>query len=360
MQGLNRTHLTELLGLLKQSFHRHAFILAVIALYAVASVMIAHHFGVSDKTSITLYSHNLGLMGACFLLSFIIGHALYVMVWIRPDQLFLYYLADLRHTYLTSKRLLTALPLLLFIPIHFSAFTSFKTILPDLNPYSWDPLFAQWDAMIHGGPPPWQWLQPLLGHPRITNIINSFYHLWLFVMYAILFWQVFSLSKPVLRSRFFLTFITVWIVLGTVTAIGLSSAGPCYYGRVTGLNDPFAPLMSYLYEANDVVPVRALKVQEMLWETYENQGIGFGSGITAMPSMHVSTALLFALLGWHYGRLLRWSLAAFAVLILIGSVHLGWHYAIDGYIAIIGTWLVWGGFGWLLQRYPHLFGFRLT
>lgn len=28
-------------------------------------------------------------------------------------------------------------------------------------------------------------------------------------------------------------------------------------------------------------------------------------------------------------------------MILFGSVYLGWHYAVDGYVAIIGVLLIW-------------------
>ena len=31
----------------------------------------------------------------------------------------------------------------------------------------------------------------------------------------------------------------------------------------------------------------------------------------------------------------------YAVAILVGSVHLGWHYAIDGYVAAIMVWVIW-------------------
>jgi hypothetical protein len=41
-------------------------------------------------------------------------------------------------------------------------------------------------------------------------------------------------------------------------------------------------------------------------------------------------------------------LTAYAVIIFIGSVHLGWHYAIDGYLGIAGTWLIWKFAGFVL------------
>jgi hypothetical protein len=154
--------------------------------------------------------------------------------------------------------------------------------------------------------------------------------------------------------QFFLTFVASWALLGNVAATLFSSVGPCYYGRVTGLVDPFQPLMDYLWAVNESLPVWSLGVQEMLWETNEKGGIGFGSGISAMPSMHVSVVFLLALVGWRTSRPHGIGFTLFALLIVIGSVHLGWHYAIDDYAAIIGTWLIWWAVGWLLNRHPAL------
>jgi hypothetical protein len=40
----------------------------------------------------------------------------------------------------------------------------------------------------------------------------------------------------------------------------------------------------------------------------------------------------------------------FAVLILLGSVHLGWHYAVDGYAGALGAALLWHLVGRLQGR----------
>ena len=66
-----------------------------------------------------------------------------------------------------------------------------------------------------------------------------------------------------------------------------------------------------------------------------------GSGISAMPSLHVAMAFLFALLTWRVNRLLGVCFYAFTGLILLGSVHLAWHYAVDGYLALAITWCIW-------------------
>ena len=47
-------------------------------------------------------------------------------------------------------------------------------------------------------------------------------------------------------------------------------------------------------------------------------------------------------------------LTAFAVIIQIGSVHLGWHYAVDGYIGASLTLAVWFGVGWVMKKTGYL------
>ena len=59
---------------------------------------------------------------------------------------------------------------------------------------------------------------------------------------------------------------------------------------------------------------------------------------------------VFALLGWRTSRWLGWVLTGFAGVVLVGSVHLGWHYAVDGYVSIAGTLAIWVGVGALLGR----------
>jgi membrane-associated phospholipid phosphatase len=141
-----------------------------------------------------------------------------------------------------------------------------------------------------------------------------------------------------------------WIVLGTVLATVFSSVGPCFYGLLIGGNDPYAPLMTSLHAADKVIPVWALDVQEMLWSGFKESGGAPVLGISAMPSMHVATAVLLALLGWRINRPAGIALTLFALIIMIGSVHLGWHYALDGYVGAAGAYIVWRVVGWQLSR----------
>src|SRR5215470_4267737 len=102
--------------------------------------------------------------------------------------------------------------------------------------------------------------------------------------------------------RYLITFVLLWVLLGNVAATLLSSAGPVYYGRVTGLPDPFAPLIAYLHQASTVVWLPALDVQDMLWQSYAHRSLGIGAGISAMPSLHVATSFCSVLLGFAINR----------------------------------------------------------
>ena len=328
----------------------HSLFIAMVFFYAGATLIIAIMYDAVDKLSLSLYSKTLCLMTTLFLIVYFIGNAFYVMLFVRPDRPIGYILNDLKTNRMTVERLLNALPIFLLMPVFISAFTSFKTMIPMINPFSWDATFAQWDTIVHGGAQPWQLLHPVFGYPLLTSTINFFYNLWFFVMFGFLFWQTFSLRNARLRMQFLLTYTLSWILLGTFAAIMFSSAGPCYYGRLVEGQDIYRPLMEYLSSAKESYPVWALGAQEMLWQAYKNGGVGQVTGISAMPSMHVSVVFLFALVGWRTHRIVGIGFSFFAVLIMIGCVHLGWHYAIDGYVAIVCTWLLWWFVGRLLGR----------
>ncbi|WP_191600827.1 phosphatase PAP2 family protein [Marinomonas algicola] len=43
---------------------------------------------------------------------------------------------------------------------------------------------------------------------------------------------------------------------------------------------------------------------------------------------------------------------AYALIIMVGSVHLAWHYALDGYFALILTTIIWFSVKTILKRFP--------
>jgi hypothetical protein len=60
----------------------------------------------------------------------------------------------------------------------FMAFTEMKSVIPLLNPYSWDLTFVELDRLLHFGQDPWVLLQPLFGSAAPTLVLNFVYNLW--------------------------------------------------------------------------------------------------------------------------------------------------------------------------------------
>lgn len=260
-------------------------------------------------------------------------------VAVKPASPLRWMADDIRRALVDPERLLAGLTVLTLLSLFISSFSFLKIAIPDLVPFGWDPAFTRLDGMLHFGVQPWRILQPVLGYPSLTTALNSGYNAWFFVMFFMVFLAAFAAGDRARRLTFLYAFVLSWALIGNLLALVFSSAGPVYFERL-GYGADFAPLMAYLRDAAAVSPVWALKLQDKLWQSYASRE-GLIAGISAMPSMHVATAVLLALQGFAHGRVWGWLLTAFALIILIGSVHLGWHYAIDGYAGGALALAVW-------------------
>ncbi|MCE3262180.1 MAG: hypothetical protein K0R43_1259 [Pseudoduganella sp.] len=332
---------------LRELLAEHGVLLAVVALHFCVALALCWAFPDKYRQNLQLPGYLASLaMGLVFALC---GYTIYVMLFKRPARL-VRYLRQHLAAYLSLERLLFAAPVLAMIPLFAASFTVVKAAVPMFQPFAWDARLAAADAWLHFGRQPWEWLQPLFGSPLMTAIVNYNYHLWFFIMLATVYWLAFNMERRVLRMQFMLSFVLSWVVLGNVLALFFSSVGPCYYGHVVAGADPFAAQMALLREADQRIPVLALQVQDMLWSDYSANAGTNALSIAAMPSMHVATAVLLALLGWRLNRAAGIALTVFAALVMVGSVHLAWHYALDGYVGGLGAWIIWRACGRIAQR----------
>ena len=231
------------------------------------------------------------------------------------------------------------LPSLVVLAILQTCYLAFKVSIPKIAPFSWDRLFAEADRFIFLGVDPWVLTHNLMPTVTATKILSTLYAVWFFVVvFFFAFASIMRLDSR-LRMTFILTFILSWSVGGSYLAIAFSSAGPVYMERLFG--DPtFAPLMQRLAEQNDIWVIEALVVQEKLWKGYADPAVP-AMGISAFPSMHLCLAMVVTQFGFGLNRKLGWCLAAFTGVVLIGSVHLGWHYAVDGIAGILLAVVFW-------------------
>lgn len=236
-------------------------------------------------------------------------------------------------------------PIILAAAIFLPTFSAMKSAIPLFQEYRWDQSFIDLDQLIHGTDA-WRLLQPLFGVPALTSIMSLFYQIWILLIYMGTIYVAFHVGDRSLRLRYFKAFFAIWTVNGILLAIAFASVGPCFLGAMLG-NDHFSDQMDYLQRANAQWPIMSLDVQQKLIAWHNSGSSELGRGISAMPSMHVSLAFLFYLAVRRTNRTLGVLFGLYAALILIGSVHLAYHYAVDGYLSIVTTWLIW----MLFKRY---------
>ncbi|MEO6153464.1 MAG: phosphatase PAP2 family protein, partial [Croceibacterium sp.] len=195
----------------------------------------------------------------------------------------------------------------------------------------------------------WRLLQPMLGYPLVTSLLSYAYHAWVGLIYAGAIYFSFGAQDREVRARYFITFFTIWTVVGLALATGMASVGPCFVGPLLGYHE-FDQLVAYLNAANEQHRVMVLPVQQELLAGYLTDARGLGQGIAAMPSMHVGLATLFALATWRINKLAGVLFTVFAAVIAVASVHLAYHYAVDGIVAAAVTIMTWAVAGPLAKR----------
>ena len=244
---------TYILGVgraLPASLRLHAVFLAVVLAYWASGLVVASMTGQSPVATITMYLPTYRALVPMMIIALLSVRGLIIMVSERPARPLSQLLQEIRTVFATPQRIAHALPVLASLLVFGGTFTLIKTALPMLIPFAWDLPFEQLDRWLHGGIAPWQLLQSVLGYPLVTHAINWAYNFWFYLFGFMMIWQAFSQRNDRLRLQFFFTLLLGWTLLGTIAAGFFSSAGPCYFGRVTGLPDPFAPLMAYLHEAD--------------------------------------------------------------------------------------------------------------
>jgi hypothetical protein len=237
------------------------------------------------------------------------------------------------------------------LALFMGAFLYNKTIIPQIEPFSWDPFLTQLDSTLFLGHHPWQVLDPYFGATAMIYVLDYLYLVWvplLFVTWAGL------LASPRVRRRvreqFWLATVLSWIVIGLLMATALSSAGPCFAPMLfPDLAPAYQPLNDRLADLNSHLELASSLSKAYLWEIYTG-GLDEPGGISAMPSMHNAQAVLLALTAFRIDRRLGLVMAAYAALIFIGSIMLAWHYAVDGIVGVAAAVLIWLAAGFVTSR----------
>ena len=240
------------------------------------------------------------------------------------------------------------------------SFNAFKQMILPLAGFGLDDLFMSWDQALFLGHHPWQAAHGLVSSADASWVISRLYHQWYFPMAIGVFLCAVLPVKPALRTQYLLSYALVWILVGSLFAFLLPSAGPAFWHQFHGGPDPFAGLIQALaahdriiIAAGDADGLSAIHFQAALASSFAEGRLLMGRGISAMPSVHIALAVHFACAAFAVRRWLGYILAAYALVIWFGSFYLGWHYALDGIVAaaiIIPVWALCGRWARFLHR----------
>ena len=227
----------------------------------------------------------------------------------------------------------SVIPATLMVGAGASLFLPLKYAIPQLIPFWLDAPLAHAEKHLFGIDP-WLILDRCLG--VLARPMDWLYGLWLPTQALVLFLVVLQRGSAA-KSRVLISYVLAWFLLGVVGATFFSSAGPIFYDRLLGGTD-FAELRETLQARGAWV---ALGESDRMWASLARGQPTIVAGISAVPSIHVAISFwMFLAAHLMAPRAARYALA-YAVLIWIGSVQLGWHYVSDGLAGLLGMLVVW-------------------
>lgn len=213
---------------------------------------------------------------------------------------------------------------LLACKICMTVYCHFKQEIPLLNSTTWDRQLEHIDRIVHFGCSPSELCLTVGSIDWLARTIDWLYAVWYLLTPVVL---VYFLIHPIRGTRwhFFTCFILLWIIGGSL-AICFPSLGPTYVNptQYTGLNAPTAHSLQHELW---------IHYQELLTNPAQYNVVNF-EGIAAFPSLHVGIVVLYTI-ALRHSKPVFWMLALYSVIVQVGSVFLGWHYAVDGYFAAI-------------------------
>lgn len=217
-------------------------------------------------------------------------------------------------------------------------FVNLKQYVPALNPTLYDSPLWRLDRVLHFGVDPAVWASDFAARHGLMPFLDGAYLLFFPVQVLVPLLFLFSTRLRPWRGAFLIAYCLLWMV-GSLGYVLWPALGPAYYRSLRFAWLDLAPYASHLQWTliQDYARFRAGP---------EYYAVKLYYGVAALPSLHVGMFTLFALSTWRWRGLsvVLWVLTAIT---FAGSLALGWHYAVDGYVGALMAWGVWRIGRWL-------------
>jgi membrane-associated phospholipid phosphatase len=326
----------------------HLALALLVGIYLICSTWLSQSLGVSaGQTKIGALFRDFAFRVPQMVFFVLFWRLLYLTYVTRDPDRYGIIKSEVRSFVSDRERILWGFAMVGIMTCFLISFAQFKNLIPTLNPFAWDAYFMDLDRLLHFGRLPHEYILPLFGGPFVLSFFTGLYNVWLFLMYMVLLIACFMRPGSLVRMQYLFAFVLTWAVGGNLIATLFSSVGPVYFGHL-GLGDTYDSLLLHLDQHAETSFVTVTEIQSLLWSAYtaENRI----NAISAFPSMHVASTVLMAFFAFSWNRVAGYLMSAFAVIIMIGSVLLAWHYAVDGYAGAVIAWLSW----WAAGRFVRL------
>jgi|GEM_PF-6698441 hypothetical protein len=216
---------------------------------------------------------------------------------------------------------------LICLELIFTSYTTIKQAIPFINPNIYDQQLLIIDRFIHFGIFPSTFIAETANLKIFNKLLDKLYFLWFPTKILVLSFFIIHTSK-IKKQLFLSSYFMIWVI-GVFLGLALPSIGPFALEQVAlpapGMDFSFATqkILSYIYEAKKPITANG------------NGNMFFGYGLMAFPSLHVTACILFFYFLKDENEILKYSSLIFLILIFLGSLYSGWHYAVDGYAGIL-------------------------
>ncbi len=215
------------------------------------------------------------------------------------------------------------------------AYSWLKVAVPLLRPdVLYDPDLFRVETALHFGVNPGRLFQGLLPYPVLWRALDATYGTFIFTVIAGLGWFGATLSMRD-RARFAAGFAFLWIS-GSWFYLAVPSLGPCYV-----LKDDYTEIRASMPSQSATM--------DLLFAHYgrvrafhrrpEGSDLAPYLGVAAMPSLHVGAQAFLMLFARRRSRAVFLIFAVLTAVTFFTAVVSGWHYAIDGYVALVLAWV---------------------
>lgn len=227
---------------------------------------------------------------------------------------------------------------MLAVHVTLVVFVNLKQYVPALNPALYDSPLWRLDAWMHFGVDPAVWATEVAAKYGVLGFLDRAYLIFFPVQVLVPLLFLFSTRLRPVRGTFFFAYCLLWMV-GSLLYVLWPALGPVYYRPMRFLGLDAAPFAQHLQWTliQDYSRFRAGP---------EYYAVKLYYGVAALPSLHVGMFTLFSLATWRW-RGASGVLWVLTVITFAGSLALGWHYAVDGYVGALMAWGAWRVGRWM-------------